>query len=164
MKCASSLDSSVKPDVTLLSLAPLESAQLQPHSSGRVRCFFFFLFPLSSVMLVTDQEALRIFFFLMHSAHAKDDNKGKSTAFLEQETSWTLFPSDILNSLWGLWNKHTTALEQESQSCHRSSDLDFGNELYVVQSRVMSGEMRLLSLTHPSSGLSLPGTHSVTIE
>lgn len=108
-----------KTDVLLLSLAPPESAQPQPHSSRRVHCFlvFFFFFVFCDVSYRSGSPE-HFFFFLMHSPHAKGCNKGKSTTFLEQETSWTLFPSDILNSLWGLWNKHTTALEQDSQGCH----------------------------------------------
>ena len=106
-----------KTNVLFLSLAPPESAQPQPHSSRRVHCFLFFSFVFCDVSYRSGSPE-HFFFFLMHSPHAKGCNKGKSTTFLEQETSWTLFPSDILNSLWGLWNKHTTALEQDSQGCH----------------------------------------------
>ena len=121
MKCASSPDFSIKPMCCFSPWHPqnLPNLSLILQGESIVFCFFvFFLCLLWCKLQIRKPWAFFFFFFLVLSPHAKGCSKGKSTTFLEQETSWTLFPSDILNSLWGLWNKHRTALEQDSQSCH----------------------------------------------
>lgn len=120
MKRASSPDFSIKPMCCFSPWHPqnLPNLSLILQGESIVFWFFFFFLCLLWCKLQIRKPWAFFFFFLMHSPHAKGCNKGKSTTFLEQETSWTLFPSDILNSLWGLWNKHTTALEQDSQGCH----------------------------------------------